>query len=176
MAEGKLINLGHMMHRWGQLITATFRKEVEKDDTIATDRLHASIRPDIKIFGNSYTLEILMEDYWKSVDQGTKPGTKPDIQKILKWMRHKGIQPRPGKTNLLKPRSTKARKIFKDRRLVLAEKIANAIQRKGTIQRFGYKGTGFVTEQVSTLAERMRESILEATGRDIKIQILNVIK
>lgn len=171
-----MINLGHMMKRWSQVIVASLRKEITQDDTKASGRLLASIRPQVKIFGNKFTLEIVMEDYWKAVDQGTKPGTKPDVNKILKWMRHKGIQPKPTKGGLTRPRSARNRKVFKDRRLALAERIANAIQRKGTIKRFGYKGSGFVTEYIQTLEQKMQQSIKEATGKDITIQIKQALK
>lgn len=187
MAEGQMINLGHMMKRWSQVIVASLRKEITQDDTKASGRLLASIRPQVKIFGNKFVMEIVMEDYWKSVDQGTKPGTKPDVNKILKWMRHKGIQPSPvTRTNSGNVISTLkasgklkrklSKKIFKDRRLALAERIANAIQRKGTIKRFGYKGSGFVTEYIQTLEQKMTQSIKEATGKDITIQIKQALK
>lgn len=171
-----MINLGHMMLRWGQLITASLRKEISRDDTKASGRLLASIAPNVKIFGSSYTLEIKMEDYWKSVDQGTKPGTKPNVDKILRWMQNKKIMPKPTKTGLTRPRSKFGKKVFKDRRRAMAERIANAIYRKGTIKRFGYKGSGFVTEYTNTLADRMRKSIYEATGKDIKVQLINALK
>jgi hypothetical protein len=176
MAVGKTYNLGNAMAKWGQTIVDHLRKEVKRDDTNASGRLIASIRPQIKIFGSKFTMEIHMEDYWKSVDSGTRPGTKPDVNKILRWMQNKKIFPKPTKGGLTKPRSAKNRKVFKDRRLALAERIANAIYRKGTIKRFGYKGSGFVSEYTSTLAERMRESIREATGKDIKIQVINALK
>lgn len=176
MAEGKNINLGHMMHRWGQLIVASLRKEVSRDDTLASGRLLASIHPVINVFGDRFEMEIIMEDYWENIDKGQRPGTKPDVNKILRWMRHKGIVPKPGKSNLTGKYSKRARKTFKDRRLQLAERIASAIQRKGTIKRFGYKGSGFVSEFTDTLAARMRSSIMEAAGKDITIQIKKAIK
>ncbi len=176
MAEGKLYNLGNVMASWSQTIVDALRKEVTRDDTRASGKLLASISPKISILGDKFVLEINMEDYWKSVDEGTKPGVKPDVNKILKWMRHKGIVPAPTKTSLTAGRTKRGKKIFKDRRLALAERIAFAIQRKGTIKRFGYKGSGFVTEYLSTLEGRMMESIREATGKDIEIQILKDIK
>lgn len=173
MAEGKLYNLTNIMESWGKTIVDELKEEVSKDKTMATRKLFQSIAPKIHITFNKFTLEINMEDYWRQVDEGQKSGTKPDVNKILKWMRHKKIQPKPAKVNLTKPYSKRARKVFKDRRLVLAEKIANAIQRKGTIKRFGYKGSGFVTEYLETLEQRMTKSIEEATGKDIEIKILN---
>jgi hypothetical protein len=130
----------------------------------------ASIRPEAKVFGNRFEMQFLMEDYWENVDKGQKPGTKPSIDKILKWMGNKRIGPK----TLTGKRSLRAKN--KDRRLAMAERIAEAIKRKGTIKRFGYKGSGFVTDYTKTLEQRMTQSIREATGKDITIQLKQVLK
>lgn len=176
MAIGKMKNLGTVMETWSRVIIRTLKTELTKDQTVASRKLTQSIQAPVKIFGNKYVMEITMEDYWKSVDQGTKPGTRPDVNKILRWMQHKRIVPKPTKSGLTKPRSKFGKKIFKDRRLALAQRIANAIYRRGTIKRFGYKGSGFATDYMKTLPERMNESIRKATGEDIKIQVINALK
>lgn len=170
MAEGKMVNLGNALEIWSKVIVRALRNELTEDKTVASRKLLSSIRPNIKIFGNRFEAEFIMEDYWKSVDEGTKPGTKPDVQKILKWMGNKRIGPKTlsGKR--------KVRGKMKDRKLAMAERIANAIYKRGTIKRFGYKGTGFVTDYTKTLEKRMVESIRRATGKDITIQIKNVLK
>lgn len=176
MAEGKMVNLGNALAKWSQTIIDALRKDLKEDDTVASGRLRASIHPVIKVFGNRFEMQFMMEDYWKSVDEGTKPGTKPNIAKILKWMGNKRIQPRQTKLGLTGGRSKRARKVYKDRKLALAERIANAIYKRGTIKRFNYKGTGFVSDYTKTLEKRMTESIRQATGKDITIQIKNVLK
>lgn len=171
-----MMNLGRALEIWSNVIIREFKKQLAEDGAIASRKLTQSIRPEIKLFGTTYVMEIKMEDYWKEVDKGQKPGTKPDVQKILKWMRHKGIQPAPSKLSFHKPRSSRAKKVYKDRRLALAERIANAIYRKGTIKRFGYKGTGFVSDYTATLTAKMRDSIARATGKDIAIEIKEAFK
>lgn len=165
-----MVNLGNVLAKWSQTIIDALRKELKEDDTVASGKLRASIHPVIKVFGNRFEMQFVMEDYWKSVDEGTKPGTKPDIGKILKWMSNKRIGPK----TLTGKKSARAK--AKDRRLALAERIANAIYKRGTIKRFGYKGSGFVTDYTKTLEQRMVESIKKATGKDITIQIKNVLK
>lgn len=171
-----MVNLGRALEVWSKVIVRALRKELTEDSTVASRKLLASIRPDVKIFGNRFEAQFLMEDYWENVDKGQKPGTKPSVDKILRWMQLKKIVPKPTKLSLTGGRSGRAKKVFKDRRRALAERIANAIYRKGTIKRFGYKGSGFVTEYTATLQEKMRASIREATGKDITIQIKNVLK
>lgn len=172
-----MVTLGTVMNRYAQLIVDAIKKNIKSDETLASGKLLASVQAPVKIFGTKFVIEINMEDYWKNVDEGQKPGTKPDVQKILKWMRHKGIQPKPSKTSFSKPRSSKAKKVFKDRRLALAERISNAIYRKGTIKRFGYKGTDFLSDSINTtLINNMKADIRKATGKDIAIQLKSVLK
>jgi hypothetical protein len=185
MAQGKMVNLGRALEVWSKVIVRALRKELTEDSTVASRKLLASIRPDVKIFGNRFEAQFLMEDYWENVDKGQKPGTKPSVDKILRWMQLKKIVPAQplGRIRKLKASGVRAslanrfgKKVFKDRRLALAEKIANAIYRKGTIKRFGYKGSGFVTDYTKTLEQRMTQSIREATGKDITIQLKQVLK
>lgn len=165
-----MVNLGNALKAWSDVIIAALRKELTDDKTVASRKLLGSIHPVTKVFGNRFEMQFVMEDYWKSVDEGQKPGTKPDIGKILKWMSNKRIGPKTlsGKR--------KIRGKMKDRKLAMAERIANAIYKRGTIKRFGYKGTGFVTDYTKTLEKRMTESIRKETGKDITIQIKNIIK
>lgn len=185
MAQGQLVNLGNVMQGWATNIVDSLRKELLEDDTVASRKLLQSIHPKVLIFGDRFEMQILMEDYWESVDKGQKPGTKPDVQKILRWMDNKKIKtPEPLKRfKAVKSFSISGRlkrklktKAVKNRRLAVAERIANAIQRKGTIKRFDYGGSGFVTDFTKTLADRMRASIAQATGKDIEIQIKNIVK
>lgn len=165
-----MVNLGRALKIWSDVIVRALKRELVEDKTVASRKLIQSIRPNIKVFGNRFEAEFIMEDYWKEVDQGQKPGTHPKINDILKWMGNKGIGPK----TLTGKKSARAK--AKDRRLALAERIANAIYKRGTIKRFGYKGTRFVTDYTKTLEQRMVESIKTATGKDITIQIKNVLK
>lgn|SRR3990167_2436173 len=175
--EGSLVTLGTIMKNVSETTTEALKKALKEDGVVASRSLIQSIRMPVKIFGDVFTMELWMEDYWKAVDKGTKPGTMPDVNKILKWMQHKGITPRATKTGLTRQRSKTGRKIFKDRRLVLAQKIAGAIFRKGTIKRFGYKGTDFYGETINqTWIDRLRQDISKALKKDYTIQIIQAIK
>lgn len=173
MAQGQLINLRTILVKHGGEIIKNLKRNLQDDEAIASRRLMQSISFNpIKVFGMKFQLEIVMEDYWKSVDEGTKPGFRPDVQKILRWMQHKKIVPKAAKVNLTKKYGTRARKVYKDRRLALAERIANAIYRKGTIKRFGYKGSEFMSSYLDwTFEERLREDITQAIGKDIEVSI-----
>lgn len=179
MAEGQIISLGAVMERWSRIIINSLKKNLKDKDIVASGKLLASIQAPVKIFGDKYVMEIKMEDYWKSVDQGTEPGHFPDVDKIVKWIAHKKIQPtvRPTKTSVLKSVGVKTkRKLMskKDRTRALAQRIAFAIFKKGTIKRLGYKGSHFATDYFNDqFVTALGNDIREKTGKDIKVQILN---
>ena len=53
-----------------------------------------------------------------------------------------------------------------------AEAIAGKIYKKGTIKRFGYKGSGFIADTLSpTAIDIIAQSISDAMGRQITIFI-----
>ena len=174
MAEGKLISLGAVMERWSNIIINTLKKRLENKDLVASSRLWQSIQAPVKIFGDKYVMEIKMEDYWKSVDQGTEPGHFPDVDKIVKWIAHKKIQPKPtGNKGVLKKTKRKL-KSKKDKTRALAQRIAFAIFKKGTIKRLGYKGSHFATDYFNDqFVTALGNDIREKTGKDIKVQMLN---
>ena len=182
MATGQLITLGMVMEKYSNIIKNALRKNLKDEGLVASSKLISSIQTPVKIFGSKFVMEIKMEDYWRSVDEGQKPGTRPDIDKIVRWMQHKkitGAEPRKriGQIKSFSVTGKLKRKLItkakKDRRLVVAERIANAIYRKGTIKRFGYKGSEFFSGFMDwTLKERMMEDIREATGKYLKIQLI----
>lgn len=187
MAEGRIITLGTVLAKYGSDIVRNVSRNLSEDEAVASRKLLQSIRFNpIKVLGSQFVLEIVMEDYWKSVDEGQKPGTMPDVQKILRWMAHKKIQPAAPRKRLSAIKSFSvtgrlkrklSKKAFKDRRLLLAEKIAKAIYRKGTIKRFGYKGSEFLTSYLDwTFQERLQQDITESVGKDIEVQIIQSVK
>lgn len=55
-----------------------------------------TITTNIKRFGNVYTVNLNMAEYWKYIEYGRKAGKRPPINAILTWVRKKGITPRGG--------------------------------------------------------------------------------
>lgn len=182
-----MITLGSVLEKYGGEIIKNLKKNLQDEGLMASRKLFQSVRFNpIKVLGSKFELQIVMEDYWKSVDEGTKPGTMPDVNKILRWMQHKRIQVAQPRKRIgqIKSFSVTGRlkrklkvKAFADRRLQVAQKIAKAIHRKGTIKRFGYKGSEFMTSYLDwTFEERLRQDITKAIGKDINIQFIQATK
>lgn len=128
-----------------------FIKDVRSNiDTMGLDasgKLKASIAPLPTIAANGVLkIRVELEDYWKDVDEGTKPkgATKENIAKmlpdIMKWISNK---PSVQRLSKVKKRET------------LAYLITRAILRKGTIKRFGYKGSKFLSSELPGFKENI---------------------
>jgi hypothetical protein len=89
---------------------------------------------------------VKINDYWRDVDEGTKPkgATKENIAKmlpqIMKWIDNK---PSVQQLSKVKKRET------------LAYLITRAILKKGTIKRFGYKGSKFLSSELPGFKENI---------------------
>ena len=136
-----------------------FRDELEKKKAVASRNLQASIHTS-RIFntGKEIGFEISMAEYWGAVEHGRKPGKMPPIAPIMDWIMRKGI---PLKGKGLKKNQAKS----------MAFGIAKNIAKKGTIKRFGYKGSNFIKDASSKETPNFIKSLTEAMGKDIKFDI-----
>ena len=99
-------------------------------------------RPSVRN-GNIVKIIIEIEDYWKDLEDGTKPKgyskeKRKTLQpKILDWITSKPALQKIAKTQ--------------DERRSLSYAIATNILKNGTIKRFGYKGKKFLTIEIPQL-------------------------
>ena len=169
MPEVQLLTLGNILKDKAELIIGALKKNLEAHDSIASRALFQSIRTEIKVFGNSYTLELFMEDYWKWVDEGRKPGKMPPIDKIAKWIAQKGIPIRSMvKASPLKRKSKLSlSERIKSRNRSLAFLIARKIAKHGT------KGTHFYSDVINDkFFQDLNNDIGEALKKDYTIEII----
>lgn len=152
------------MLRLGDILVLKYKERIEADQTIATGKLKDSFK--YKLTGlntNVIGLEILAAKYAKVIDEGRKAGKRrPGINSIIAWMKAKGITPNRG-TKL---------KDYKE----AASSIAKFIAEKGTIKRFGYKGTNYLKIVAQQYGEPGVLQILEAYEKDVKNELDKAIK
>lgn len=96
------------------------RNRLSNNNTDASGKLSKSIKGIVKQSGKWVTISIQMEDYWKYVENGTKPHFPP-IDAIKKWISVKPVLPRPLKNGKL-PTTNQ-----------LAYLIGRKIAKKGTL-------------------------------------------
>lgn len=180
MAEAPMITLGSILEKRANDLILAIRKNLEENDSIATRKLIQSIHPRIKIFGNVFSMELLMEDYWKFVEDGRKPGKQPPLESIMKWITDKGIN--LGAFSTRRKKTIKAlknktiRKGFRQRsKDSLRKSLAFLIARK--IGKRGIKPTHFLSKVVNeTWVTQLKEDIGKALKKDYTIQIIQAAK
>lgn len=110
----------------------------------ASGNLMQSITPrPTSVNGNIVKITIEIEDYWKDLEEGTKP-------KGYSKEKRKALQPRILDWINNKPALQKIAKTQEEKRS-LSYAVAANILKKGTIKRFGYKGKKFLTIEIPQL-------------------------
>lgn len=75
-------------------IEAGYRDTLERNGHVASGALLDSISTEVEVRGAHYLVWLDMKDYWRYVEQDTRPHWPPR-QAILEWIRVKPVIPRP---------------------------------------------------------------------------------
>ena len=88
-------NLMSALHDYAEEARALYRRKLIEDDKFTTqDKLIKNIKTDVKAMGVTFTVVLYLEDYWKYVEGGRKPGKKwPPRDAIRRWIDIKPIIP-----------------------------------------------------------------------------------
>lgn len=71
-----------------------YKNELALQGVNATGGL-SNVEFEVFIGENQYIIYLILEDYWKWVENGRKPGSFPPVNKIMDWIKVKPILPRP---------------------------------------------------------------------------------
>lgn len=118
-----------------------------------------------------------MNDYWKYLENGrgvTRNGQGGIVQRQIKtWITWKGISP----ADVLQKMNPNSKRLpFPKAMESLSYLIARSIHRKGTIKRFGYKGSNFLRETLTEQVPILKQALQENLGRTITIRVVNNLK
>lgn len=72
-----------------------YKANLTRVNARASGSLIDSIRGQVNYDGKFVTVDIILQDYWKYVEGGRRPGKFPPIDKIREWVRVKPVLPRP---------------------------------------------------------------------------------
>ena len=117
-------------------VVSDYQDELKKFNKIATGELY-DVKAEVNVNGGTYTISLILQDYWKYVEQGRQPCKFPNVGKLQEWIKIKAIIPRPMKDGKL-PRPMKDGKLprpMKDGKLPTEKQltfmIGNSIKEKG---------------------------------------------
>lgn len=142
-------HLAEVLRDFADFWHAEYEKRLIAHDRIATRQLMESVRTRVVVDGSTYSVVVNLRDYWKYVENDTKPHWPPP-DAILKWVEVKPTIPRPYTLN---------------GREISAKSLAYLVGRK--IAREGTKGTHDLELSRLEAYNRFDKAIAEALGRDV---------
>jgi hypothetical protein len=151
-----------ILNKYGEQITSAIQQKLREDDTYASGKTYNSVDYDV----NGTTLDVYYSGVVNVLDEGLSPKTAyPSITSIVRWMEAKNIQPR----NLKTGRFVKKTRAYM-RRTAFA--LRSSIINKGTIKRFGYRGTGvldfaFSKDRMNKMANELSSSFSDEINEQI---------
>lgn len=138
-----------------QDITNNFVLELKNrltaNDSSASGNLAKSIKGVVKQNGKYVVISISLEDYWKYVENGTKPHWPP-VDAIKKWISVKPVLPRP----------------LKSGKLPTTDQLAYLIGRK--ISKTGTKAKPFLKPTLSSfdLVGKVYDEVVKIINKEIE--------
>lgn len=89
-------NLEKALNDYIEELADLYKRKLISDNKKASGDLINSVTANVEIDGNLYIAELELADYWKYVENGSKPHWPPK-DAILKWIKKKPIIPRANK-------------------------------------------------------------------------------
>ena len=137
-----------VLEEYQQMVEQVYKQKLTEDDHFATGDLINKMRYHIKQSTREVEVDLELKDYWKYVENGTKPHWPP-IDAILKWVKVKHIL----------PSNTYNGKLPTEKQL--AYLISRKISEKGT------EGTHDLRETLQQVNNMFEQRIGEAIAEDI---------
>lgn len=186
-----------ILREYEQTVTDALIKSLESNNKVASGNLSQSIEAKTKIFGQSISLQVYMDGYWKFLDRGVngtanKVGSEYSFKKknvsqkaMLDFIKTRGITEYKNKkgdivfsTKLSKLRKKKIKSI-RNKGIKKAYKQLSELQKRKTlafllgrgVSKFGIKPTNFVEEGIVGIERQLEADLLEAVGRQIEVQL-----
>ena len=152
MAENALTfeRLAAELESYGKALADLYVANLIDSDRVASRKLIDSVTARVEGGdGGTYDVVLYLENYWKYIEDGTRPH-RPPYSKILEWVRVKPVIPRPDENG----------------RIPKPESIAWAITKK--IERDGTDGSHDLERSIDDLFPVFYPRILQALTEDIE--------
>ena len=160
MAENTLIDLNELLSVLMQLasdIEDNYKEQLAASGRYTTNyALIDSVSTQVKVADQGYEITMTLNDYWKYVENATKPHFPPP-DKILEWIQIKPIFPRP----------------YKLKKAPTENQLAYLIGRK--IAREGTEGSHDLEKTKDAIIPMYRERIANALGHDMENYIRKLV-
>lgn len=151
-----------------QVIIDKLKQSAREKDLKATNNLIQSIQADFpSITPQGIEIAISMADYWERVEDGQKPGKWPHMPSLIQWVGAKSSVKR-----IALARRGRKKQSVDEAIESFAAVIAKKIHSKGTIKRFGYKGSGFIADVLTKQnVDVIAQKLSDVTGLRISVYL-----
>lgn len=98
MEENALIdltNLQQVLQEYAREAEEMYKYQLSLGRKTASRKLIDSVKSNVVVGEQSYEVTLTLQDYWKYIEKGRKPGKFPPVGAILSWISVKPIIPRP---------------------------------------------------------------------------------
>lgn len=153
----ELTELHKVLQDFAADIRERYKDVLANNDHIASHNLVDSIRTQVVVGDNYYEVTMTLADYWKYVENDTKPHFPPP-DAILKWIQVKPVIPRPDANGRIPSQKS------------LAFLIGRKIAREGT------EGTHDLAKTKDDILPWWREQISKALGHDMENYIRKLVR
>ena len=159
----KLTNTLMVLNKYGEEIVKKYKNKLEENkpgyswNSIATGNLYNSVKSEVIVSGTRISIEITLEDYWKTLENGQPAGTIVSIGDLLKWIKAKPVIPT-------------------DRGFGIPtlKQLAFLIQRK--IKREGTEPMNFMKDTLEDVLVKLKIDLEEAIEKDFTDIMYTTIK
>lgn len=153
----KLERVQAVLQEFSVEIAEKYRGNLLSHDRKASGRLLDSISVTVETSGTVVEVRMRLEEYWKYVEEGTRPHWPPRSA-ILRWIEVKPVIPRPDQRG----------------RIPTPQQLAFLISRK--IAQVGTEGSKDLESAKQSVMEKFRARLKEALGRDAQEYFIRIVR
>ena len=88
-------SLYKVLEEYGKYFIDLARADLGANRSYASGKLGDTMTTDVQIYDDHFEVNIILQDYWKYVEKGRRPGKFPPPQSIINWISIKPINPYP---------------------------------------------------------------------------------
>ena len=133
-------------------VAIDYQNELRSLGSVASGTLN-NVDFEVEIKGGTYKIYLILQDYWKYVEYGRKPGKFPNVGKLQEWIKIKPILPRP-LTNGIVPTEKQ-----------LTFMIGNSIKEKGIQPK---PALANVLQKNDAHLNKIKEAVSKSLDKEIK--------
>ena len=91
----ELTELHQVLEDYAKDAEELYKYQISLGGKNASRKLIDNVKSWVVVGENSYEVTLRLQDYWKYIEDGRKPGKFPPVGAIMKWIEVKPIIPRP---------------------------------------------------------------------------------